>query len=147
MAIDKSGEWWKGSEAGDLAEYLREFRAGGYEVADIEIVGGCRACGSADGYRLRVDDEEGYAERSCVACRDVVQMLDSAQYADSANPGDAACPCGGEVFDLAVGFALREDGDVRWVSIGLRCRGDDTLGCYADWKIDYSPTDALRANV
>lgn len=28
------------------------------------------------------------------------------------------------------GFALREDGDVRWISIGLRCLDDHALGVY-----------------
>lgn len=46
-------------------------------------------------------------------------------------------------FTVGVGFALRDDGDVRWISIGLLCVQDGTLGVYADWKIDYSPTDHL----
>ncbi|SPL94568.1 unnamed protein product [[Actinomadura] parvosata subsp. kistnae] len=42
-----------------------------------------------------------------------------------------------------MGFALRGDGEVRWVSVGLRCLRDGSLGVYADWKIDYSPTAHL----
>ncbi|MGC5022533.1 hypothetical protein [Micromonospora sp. DT47] len=26
------------------------------------------------------------------------------------------------------------------MSVGLHCLADDTLGVYADWKIDYAPT-------
>ena len=63
--------------------------------------------------------------------------------ASDAEPEDCACPCGGETFEVAVGFALRDGGDVKWVSVGLRCTIDGTLGVYADWKIDYSPTTAL----
>jgi hypothetical protein len=64
-----------------------------------------------------------------------------------ADPGDAACPCGGEIFNVAVGFALRDDGDVRWVYVGLRCTKDGILGVYADWKIDFSPTVHLLDRV
>ena len=74
-------------------------------------------------------------------------MLDSGDYEDEAKPGDAACPCGGESFEVAVGFALRDDGDIRWVSIGLRCVDDGLLGVYSDWKIDYSSTDELPVRV
>ncbi|MFI5896109.1 alpha/beta fold hydrolase [Actinoplanes sp. NPDC051513] len=35
------------------------------------------------------------------------------------------------------------DREVRWISIGLRCLTDGTLGVYADWKIDYTPTAHL----
>lgn len=70
-------------------------------------------------------------------------LADSAEYADEAELDDCACPCGGEVFNVGLGFALFDDGDVRWISIGLRCIQDGTLGVYADWKIDYSPTDRL----
>ncbi|MEU4676443.1 hypothetical protein [Micromonospora sp. NPDC023737] len=37
----------------------------------------------------------------------------------------------------------RNDEEVRWVSVGLRCTQDGTLGVYTDWKIDYSPTRQL----
>lgn len=74
-------------------------------------------------------------------------MLDSADVADDAEPEEAVCPCGGEVFDVAVGSALRDEGDVRWVSVGLRCRLDGVLGCYGDWKINHGPTDEIRINL
>jgi hypothetical protein len=41
------------------------------------------------------------------------------------------------------GFALHDDGEVRWISVGLRCLTDNTLGVYADWKINYGPSDHL----
>ncbi len=49
---------------------------------------------------------------------------------------------------MAVGFSLRDGGDVRWISIGLRCLTDNTLtdttlGVYADWKINYGPSGHL----
>ena len=42
-----------------------------------------------------------------------------------------------------VGYALLDDGEVRWISVGLRCLKDDTLGVHADTKIDYSPSHHL----
>ena len=32
MAIDSGGQWWRGTEALDLDDYLVEYRAGGYPV-------------------------------------------------------------------------------------------------------------------
>jgi hypothetical protein len=29
----------------------------------------------------------------------------------------------------------------------LRCTGDGVLGCYADWKIDYTPSEQLLQGV
>lgn len=74
-------------------------------------------------------------------------MLDSAEFVEDADLGEAACPCGGEIFNVAGGFALRVDGEVRWVYIGLRCVADGILGCCAEWKIDYSPTAHLLTQV
>jgi hypothetical protein len=123
-------EWWRGTEAGDIDGYLEYFRAG------------CGGCGGST-FHVLLDDEEGYAERRCASCDARYTMLDSADAGDDANPDDAACPCGNEMFEVAVGFAVRADGDVRWASIGLRCVRDGVLGVYTDWKIDYSPTAHL----
>lgn len=52
VAIDKSGEWWTSPEAEDLSEFLRAYRAGGYDVEVVQTVGACSCCGSASGYHL-----------------------------------------------------------------------------------------------
>ncbi len=147
MAIDKSGAWWTGSDPADITEYLKEFAAGGYEVRDVRSLGVCAGCGSSAGYRLRVDDEQGVAERTCAGCELVTLMLDSAEFIDEAELEGVACPCGGEVFDVAVGFAFTAHSQVKWVSVGLRCKLDGVLGCYADWKIDYEPAGHLLDSV
>jgi hypothetical protein len=72
---------------------------------------------------------------------------DSQDTVDSADLGQAACPCGGKRFEMAVGFALRDEGEIRWVYIALRCAADRTLGVYAAWKFDYSPTAQLLEQV
>jgi hypothetical protein len=38
------------------------------------------------------------------------------------------------------------DDEVRWISVGLRCLADNTLGVYTDWKVDYLPTAHLLAD-
>jgi hypothetical protein len=48
---------------------------------------------------------------------------------------------------VAAGFSLHDDGEVRWISIGLRCLTDNTLGVYADWKINYGPSGRLLSQV
>ena len=79
-------------------------------------------------------------------------MLDSADSAEDAEPGECACPCGGEAFELAVGYAMVDVADahgspagreVKWVSVGARGVQDGTLGVFTDWKIGYGPTDHL----
>ncbi|GAA3526028.1 hypothetical protein [Nocardioides daeguensis] len=102
----------------------------------------CSTC-EGDVFTLRVDDEEGCAERTCTACGAVTLMLDSVEIVEQAELRACACPCGGESFNVAVGYLVRADGDVGWVYVGARCAADGLLGVYADWKIDYGPSDHL----
>ncbi|MDG4782986.1 hypothetical protein O7614_25300 [Micromonospora sp. WMMD961] len=141
MAIDTTGTFWRGDNFTDLADYLREYQPGGYPVARVrEMI--CQRCGDKS-FAVLADDENGCAQTRCLTCGDHALIADSADYWQDADPEECACPCGGEAFQVAVGFALRTDGEVRWVSVGLRCTEDGTLGVYTDWKIDYSPTGHL----
>ena len=141
MAIDTTGEFWRGTDHADLAGYLREYAAGGYPVVDVtESV--CTPCGGRR-FRVLADDEEGCVRRTCVACGEATFVADSADAAGDAALEECECPCGGDEFAVAVGFARLADGEVRWVSVGLRCLTDGTLGVYADWKIDYQPSAHL----
>lgn len=141
MTIDKSGQWWRGTEAADIEEYLGAFSASNYPVARIVHA----RCAKCDGsvFSIRIDDDEGCAQRTCVNCGDHHLMLDSNESIEDANLDDAACPCGNESFEAAVGFAHTGSGDIKWVYLGLRCTADDVLGVYTDWKIDYLPADHL----
>ena len=141
MTIDKTGALWRGEDLRDLTDYIRAFRAGGYPVAQVkESI--CAQCAGTS-FRVAVDDDEGCGQRTCVTCGDVAFIADSAHYWPDASPGECACPCGGEVFAVGVGFALNADNEIRWISLGLRCLTDGTLGVYTDWKIDYSPAAQL----
>ena len=126
----------------DLDEYLTAFAAEGHSVAD-GLHATCGPCSdAAGGFRPVLDDEEGAAVRTCATCGSQIAMLDCADYLEDADLGGAACPCGHEVFDAAVGFALREDGEIRWVSIGLRCLEDGWLGVYAGLEDQLQPLAA-----
>jgi hypothetical protein len=140
MAIDRTGRWWKGKTFDDLAEYLRQFTAGSYPVTTIVRC----SCGCGGGaFRLRADSDEGGVERTCVACGLIHLVCDSEEYWDTAEPRRVTCPCRATVYEVAVGFALREDGDVRWITVGNRCVKCGVLASCADWKIDYAPTSHL----
>lgn len=145
FVIDKSGQWWKGEDFNDLSEFITAYSAQNYPTQRV-VQSRCESCGSTR-LRLRFDDDEGGAESTCVECGAVRLLLDSEEYWEDADPADASCPCGGEEFEVGVGFSLRDDGDVRWVYIGGRCTSCGVLGVFADWKIDYAPTDHLLTNV
>ena len=127
-----------------LVEYVKDFRAGGHSI-DTVTESVCAGCGGRV-FEIGVDDEVGCAERLCVACDDAVLIADSADHWPEAEPVQCECPCGGTEFAIVVGFAPvgGGSGDVRWVSIGLRCVRDGMTGVYTDWKIDYSPSGHLR---
>lgn len=105
------------------------------------IVQSSCACGAA-AFALEFDGDEGCAQRRCEACGLSAFIADE-DYWEEAEPAGAQCPCRAETFEIAVAFSLREDGDVRWVTVGGRCTACGILDCYADWKVDYSPTDHL----
>lgn len=143
MAVSRSGDWWQGENDDDLAVYVRSFRAGGLDVAETRRLV-CPACGAAT-FGVLVDDEEGVAVAGCLSCGAQVPIGDSADHLADADLdlGECACPCGNETFTAVIGYAIGADGEVRWLSTGLRCQTDGTLGVYADWKIDYAPTAHL----
>jgi hypothetical protein len=66
-------------------------------------------------------------------------MLDCADVHGEADPGRP--PALRQLtFDVAAGFAVRDDGEVRWTSIGLWCVGDGILGVYAAEAGPQSPS-------
>jgi hypothetical protein len=123
----------------ELDTYLRDFRAGGYPVAHVrEVV--CAAC-SGRTFSVLVDVDEQGSAVTCEACGEQVAIADSEEYLDEAELEECQCPCGGESFAAAVGYALTSDAtDVRWISLALLCRSDGQIGVYTDWKIDYGPS-------
>jgi hypothetical protein len=150
VAIRKLRKWWKGTEVADLDNFLRTFTAKGYPV-DRFVHPTC-SCGNA-AFRLIAGAD--CAQRVCASCGAESFVCDSGEYWDHADPDECACPCGGEVFELAVGFshvdAITPEGEpfrtIKWVTVGARCVKCGILGVYADWKIDYEPCDHLYRQV
>ena len=144
MAIDRSGEWWTGSEAADLDHYLRGLTADGYPAT--RFVHARCACGS-DCFALDVDSDEGCARRTCTRCQTSRYICDSDQIWEEADPEAVDCPCGASAFQIAVAFSLRDDGSVKWITVGVRCTSCGVLVAPVEWKIDYAPTDHLFEQV
>ncbi|WP_207709918.1 hypothetical protein [Actinomadura macrotermitis] len=142
--IDESGELWRGDDFADLAEFVTDFEPEGHEVERV-VEAVCGPCGGRV-FRVLADDGNG-ARRECAGCGGASFIADSGEYWDEQNAEYCGCPCGGEEFNLGVGFSLYEEGDVRWISIGLRCVADGTLGVYAGWKVGYGPSAHLLNQV
>lgn len=142
MAIDRSEQWWTGDEPSDLDEYVSIFSAANYP-ARLVVHATCASCGGVE-FSVTLDEGEGCAVRTCAACGAAKARMDSDEYLGEATLEGAQCPCGGSVFNAAVGFAFYDaSDDVKWVYLVLRCTRDGVLGCYADWKIDYTPSEHL----
>ncbi|WP_329021827.1 MULTISPECIES: hypothetical protein [unclassified Streptomyces] len=138
-ADDQVGE----AVSADLAAFLRNADDG----RPVKIVASvCDGCGGGV-FSVLVDDVEGGAERMCVGCGGHAFIADSEEFWEDADPGEACCPCESDEFEAAVAFSLADDGSVRWVTVGLRCQKNGDVGIYADWKIDYGPTDHLLTMV
>jgi hypothetical protein len=142
--IDQTGEWWTGEDFGDLAEYLRIVTAEGYP-ADRVLQSVCTCGGTA--HRLDADPVESAARRTCVACGARAFIADSDEYWSEAKVERWRCGCESDTAELGVAFSLRSDGEVRWITVGLRCTGCGLLDAVVDWKIDYGPSTHLLAQV
>ena len=127
-----------------LGAFIVDYAAGGHPVQRlVEAVCSCQG----RTFTVEVDDSEGFAARTCLMCAVRTLMLDSADVEEDAEPEECECPCGHGLFAVTVGFSMRPDNSVKWVSLGLQCVACERSGVYADWKIDYDPTEQLLRNV
>jgi hypothetical protein len=143
MAVNKTGKWWIGDQPNDIREFLEAHASDGYEVHEFRL-SKCE-CGS-ERFLLWADDDEGCAKRQCVICNRQHFICDSSDYWEDAKPVQWACvECEMEsnAYNVGTGFSLYEDGDIRWLYIGVRCPVCGVLGCFAGWKIAYSPSRQL----
>ena len=145
MSIDKSGEWWVGRKPEDIKEYLDAYSAESYRTTEFRQAR-C-SCGS-EVFELLADDEEGCAKRICTSCRQERFICDSEEYWQDASPVAWKCvECGSTAANVGVGFSLYDDGEVRWLYVGERCSTCGILGCFAGWKVGYSPSKGLLEQV
>jgi hypothetical protein len=140
MTIDTSGRWWIGTDYADIVEYLRALTAQSYPATEVRQAR-C-SCGHA-AFGLRVDPDEGCAERTCRACGARAFIADSADAASEAELRAVKCPCRGKDFEIGVGFAFRPEGEIRWITVGQRCTSCGVLASSVDWSIDFAPSRHL----
>jgi hypothetical protein len=140
MAIDKSGKWWKGETFDDLAQYIRLLTEDGYGA---DRVLQCRCTCGGTVFRLAADRDEGCAERLCASCKSKAFIADSAEGWNEAKPKGVRRVCGSTDLELGVGFALRPDDEVKWITVGHRCTRCGVLASFVDWQIDYAPSKQL----
>lgn len=146
MSIDKAGKWWIGTDADDVIEYLTVLTKKANPAMEFRIAQ-CN-CGSQY-FSLMIDSDEGAAARTCVDCGKTHFIGDSEECWEDASPRKWKCvsKCKSNSANVGVGFSMRDDrNDVRWIYIGTRCTNCGILGCYGDWKIDYSPSLHLLDN-
>ncbi len=105
------------------------------------------SCGGRE-FQLEVDESAGAAVRYCAVCGDGHAIGDSEDYLADAEVEPCFCLCGSPIFEITVGVALYADSDdVRWLYLGCRCPGCGVVGCYADWKNEFTGHRALLALV
>jgi hypothetical protein len=142
--IERGEEVWTGDDANDVAEYLREDTADGYP-ADRFVAAVCSCAGSV--FRLAADADEGCARRRCPACGVTHFICDSGEVVDDSALTPVRCPCRSRTFEIVAGFSHREDGTVRWLSVGVRCVSCGILGCPVEWAVDTARTGHLYDTV
>jgi hypothetical protein len=138
MTIDTSGKWWKGSSFEDVTEYITLYMADSYPVK--QVVQSICSCGNST-FTLKVDQEEGCAQRTCTVCNQSAFIGDSDEIREDAHPKKIRCPCKNTTFEIGVGFSFRDDEEnIKWVTLGHRCTRCGILASSADWEINYGPS-------
>jgi len=146
MALTKRGKHRYGDTQEDIrAEILRYSTSNGY-VAHHFADAVCRCGGRIFGVLL--DDRQGAAARTCVACGYQHPIGDSENYLDDADLGECGCPCGSESFEVTAGVSLYDESeDVRWLYLGFRCPACGLTAVYGDWKNEFNGFRELLAQV
>ena len=137
--ISKSKDYWKGSAADDINEYLRLYS----KSKDIEIKNVvCESCGGTD-FVVDCDSDECAIRVKCARCGRMKFIADSEEYWEDADPETVICPiCGCNIYNVKAGF-VRDEERIKWIYIGIRCIRCGALGSPLDWSIDYEPDEEL----
>jgi len=143
MSIDTSGHWWRGTEAADIRAYLEAFAQSRSTTGVGDYRQAICPCGSKV-FLLDGNPREGLVRRSCLFCRTKHVLLDGEENWDDEDLVTCRCvECDTNVMEAGVGFALGPQGEVHWVYAGVRCISCDVLGCFAHWRIGYTPSRQL----
>jgi hypothetical protein len=130
----------KGADFKDLADCVRAVTEEG-PPARIVLQSMCGCRGILFG--LEADPIEGCARRTCASCGGQAFLGDSEAHWSGAEPSRCVCSCGGDLFEIAVGFSFREDDEVRGITLGQRCVKCGEMDSPAGWSVDYAPTEHL----
>ena len=146
MALRRKGKYFFGEAQADIREELLRYgRLNGY-VPDGYADARC-LCGASQ-FGLMLDEDEGVAVRTCVACGREHVMADGAEYLEDAEPQECACPCGAGAFELTVAVSRYPDSDaVRWLYVGARCVTCGLTATYGDWKNEFEDAPQLLRQV
>jgi hypothetical protein len=146
MALKKRGKYRYGDSQKDIrAEIVRYSKENGY-VAQHFADAVCQCGGRL--FSVLLDENEGAAARTCIACDHQHPIGDSEEYLDDAELGQCACPCEKETFEVTVGVSLYDDSeDVRWLYLGFRCPSCGITAVYGDWKNEFNGYKQLLAQV
>ena len=145
MAIrEQDGNQYTDTQS-DLPDVIRSFSADQYPATHFADAK-CH-CGE-NRFELAVDETEGAAVRTCVACQQPHPIGDSQDYLAGATLESCECLCGSSALELTIGVALYSDSqDVRWIYLAGRCPQCHCAGCYADWKNEFPDYQALLSRI
>jgi hypothetical protein len=144
--LKKRGKYRYGDCQADIREELLRYSKANAYVTHHFADAVCK-CG-AKRFRLDLDDTEGAAVRTCVACGAEHPIGDSDEYLEEAELEECACPCDGEELEITVGVSLYEGSeDVRWLYLGCRCPECGLTAVYGDWKSEFNGYQDLLARV
>jgi hypothetical protein len=146
MALKKRGKYRYGDSQADIREELLRYSKSNAYPAEHFADALCKCGGKL--FRLALDDNEGAAVRSCLACKTEHPMGDSGEFLEEAELEECACPCGHEEFEITVGVSLYEGSqDVKWLYLGCRCPKCGLTAVYGHWKNEYNGYKELLARV
>jgi hypothetical protein len=91
-------------------------------------------------FTLKVENEEGGAQRTCTTCNQATFIGDSSEIWQDAHPEKVRYPCKNSTFEIGVGFSFRDRKNINWVTIGHRCTKCGILAISAGWEIIYGPS-------
>jgi hypothetical protein len=129
-----------------LIEAIRAYSVKNAYIATLFGDSVCN-CGNQT-FTVLLDDNEGCAARTCVACEDQQPIADGEEYLDEADLGECACPCGQNAFEVTAGVSLYDDStDVKWFYLGLRCPSCELAAVYGDWKCEAGDAQVLLASM
>lgn len=138
MTLQRSVGALVAEEVDDLCQWLRSL-AGCPPVSDVVVV----RCGNpAHGdealtwFYVEGDPTAAVARRRCLACGEVVHLLDSAEH--WTYPAMKNCvTCSQSMYELAVGLSIEPDTTDRvgWLVVGVRCVGCGRLDGLTDMVV------------